>query len=310
MKYFEPFVTALVENVSSKEVPDKLDIVLEGGAMNGAYHAGALCYLQALQSAGKTNISRLSGVSCGALAAAVYLGKDLDSLEESYKRLQNCLLSYGNFSVLRECIDDFVSTITDERLKGLNGRLFISYVDLKTQKRVVVSEYPTREILAESLQKTAHLPAFIDGTVTTKDKCIDGGVPYIFPNDDDKRGLDNYKTLYLRLTTFNMIKDAISTKGEDNVARRAVEGIQRTHDLFKQGRSNEYASLVENWSRQELMKYSLLSFAWWLVSYVIYILTWIYEDVLPISVKEHTVVRRLTNGFAELWGDYLCRFIT
>ena len=32
MKYMEPFVDALITNVGDREVPNKLDVVLEGGA--------------------------------------------------------------------------------------------------------------------------------------------------------------------------------------------------------------------------------------------------------------------------------------
>lgn len=309
MKYMEPFVEALVANVSDRDVPRKLDVVLEGGALNGAYQAGALCYLRALEKANKTQIARISGVSCGALVGAVFMTLDLDSLEAFYTRLADSLLSTGDFSTLRACVDEFTGKIDDATVASLTGRLFISYVDLNTQKRVVVSEYKSKTELADVLVKSAFLPGFIDGRMTTDDKCIDGGVPYIFPNDVEKRSTTEYRTLYLKLSSLSMLKDAISTKGEVNMARRAIEGIQRTHDMFKQRRGNEIASIVEDWTRVDVIKFSVISLVWWLVSYSVYVLTWFYEDCVPQSVKDHKATLRAKSLCSEMWSDYICRML-
>lgn len=309
MKYMEPFVDALITNVGDHEVPNKLDVVLEGGALNGAYQAGALCYLRALEKAGKTKIMRISGVSCGALVGAVFLALDLDSLEEFYNRLINSLLSVGSFSSLQSCTNDFVSRIDDAKVKSLTGRLFVSYVDLETQKRVVVSEYNSKQELADILVKSSFLPGFIDGRMTTADNCIDGGVPYIFPNDAEKRSDSNYKTLYLKLTSLSIFKNAISTRGELNMARRAIEGIQKTHDLLKQRKANEIASIVEDWSRIDVIKFTLMSLVWWLVSYSVYVLTWLYDDCVPPCVKEHKATLRAKSLCGEIWSDYICRML-
>ena len=51
------------------------------------------------------------------------------------------------------------------------------------------------------------------------------------------------------------------------MARRAIEGIQKTHDLLKQRKANEIASIVEDWSRIDVIKFTLMSLVWWLVSY-------------------------------------------
>lgn len=309
MKYMEQFVEALVTNVSEREVPREIDVVLEGGAMNGAYQAGALCYLRELEKAGKTIIKRLSGVSCGALVGAVFLTLDLDSLEEFYKKLADSLLSVGNFSSLQTCVDEFMSRIDDKKVADLTGRLYISYVDLETQKRVIVSEYKNKAELGSVLVKTAFLPGFIDGRMMTQDKCIDGGVPYLFPNDAEKRGNPDYKTLYLKLTSLSMLKGAVSTRGELNMARRALEGIQKTHDLFKQRTANEFASIVEDWSHIDVIKFSVISLVWWLISYSVYVLTWIYDVYVPSTVKEHKAVLRAKNLCGEMWSDYICRLI-
>lgn len=305
----EPFVDALITNISNRDIPEKLDVVLEGGAMNGSYQAGSLCYLRALEKAGKTKIMRISGVSCGALVGAVFLALDLNSFEEFYKKLTDSLLSVGNFSSLQATVDDFIAKIDDAKATSLSNRLYISYVDVSTQKRVVISHYDNKKMLGNVLLKTAFLPGFIDGRMMTNDKCIDGGVPYLFPNDIEKRTDYNYKTLYIKLSSLSLLKDAISTKGELNMARRAIEGIQKTHDLFKQRKSNELASIVEDWSRIDVIKFTVISIIWWLVSYSVYFLSWVYDDIIPLSIKEHKASMRAKGLCSEIWSDYICRLI-
>lgn len=308
MKYLEPFVDALVTNILNDEVPEKLDIVLEGSGMNGGYEIGSLCYLKALEKSKKTKIMRISGVSCGALIGAVFLTLDLDVLEEFYIKMINTILSFGNFCTLEKYINEFVNKLDDEKLKLLNKRLYISYVDLNTLKRVVVSNYKSKEYLKDILIKTAFIPGLIDGSLT-KERCIDGGIPYIFPNDIEKRQTGNYKTLYIRITSLKMLKNAICTKGEFNSARRSIDGIQYTHDLFKQKKSNEFASIVENWTKYEIIQYTFMSIVWWFITYLTFLIHWIYNDIIPLNIKEHKITLRMKGMAQEIWLNYLDRLI-
>lgn len=308
MKYLETFVENLVTGINETEIPRQVDIVLEGGAMNAAYHIGSLCYLKTLEKANKIIVKRISGVSCGALISIFYLTNSLDNVEDYYNKLSNCLTSTGNFSCLKETIDAFLKDIADETIKNFSNRLFISYVDLNTQKRVVVSEFNNKEELAEILFKSSFIPGIIDGRITTNDKCIDGGFPYIFPNDIDKRSNPTYKTLYLRLTSLEILKDIISTKGELNISRRAIDGIQKTHDLFKWKTSNNIASFVEDWTTFEIVKHSAMNVSWWILVYFIHYVVVIYEKI-PESIKEYNTTKRVVNIVIDTWNDYISRLV-
>lgn len=308
MKYLETFVDNLVIGLDETTIPREIDIVLEGGALNAAYHIGSLCYLKKLEQENKIKIKRLSGVSCGALISVFYLTIGFENVEAYYNKLSNCLTNTGNFSCLKETIDSFLTSISDEQISKLNNRLFISYVDLNTQKRIVVSEFNTKEELADTLFKSSFIPGLIDGRIKTNDNCIDGGFPYIFPNDINKRNNPNYKTLYLKLTSLEILKDIVSTKGEVNIARRAVEGIQKTHDLFKYKTSNNIASFVEDWSTVEIIKHSTLNISWWVLVFVIHYVVVIY-DLIPENIKKHNTTKRITNIIIDLWNDYLSRLI-
>lgn len=309
MKYLETFINALAINIHNNEIPDKLDIVLEGGAINGSIHIGALCYLKELEKMNKTKIMRISGVSCGALIGSLFLLIDLETIEKYYLKMADCLVSFGNFSCLEKYLDEMLEKVEDDKIKALTDRLFISYTDLKTQERVVVSEFKTKDDLKNALFKSAFLPGLINGSIMTEDRCIDGGLPYIFPNSLLRRKTPEYKTLYLRLLSLDTFVNSISVRGEINGSRRAVEGIQHVHDLFKLKKPNKYASIAEDWTKLNIIQYFAINFIWWSISYLTILLDWFYTEILPNKIKEHTLTIRFKCLISNLWVDYISRLL-
>jgi predicted patatin/cPLA2 family phospholipase len=303
MKYLEPFVHALMEGLSTSNLPKKLDIVLEGGALNGAYEAGVLCYVKEMEKRKMLTVEKISGVSCGALIGMLYLTSQLESLEEFYGQLSSSLLESGNFSNLEKVIEKGVENVNEATLAKLNDRLFITYVNLTDHSRCVVSQFKTKEELAECLKKSSYLPYFIDGKSSTNDLCIDGGTPFLFPFDNEKRRNPSYKTLYVKLTSFRLLKEALSVKAEMNVATRAVDGIQKTHNLLKHHEKNDLVSFVEDWKTSDYLISASTRLIWYVLSYFIQIMIEILHR-LPDEVKHSRVVTRASQLFKELWKDY------
>jgi len=303
MKYLEPFVNAFIEGLDVSDIPKKLDIVLEGGALNGAYEAGVLCYIKELEKRKMLSVEKISGVSCGALIAMLYLTSQLESLEDFYAQLSNSLLESGNFSNLEGLIDKAVSNVSDEMLVALKHRLFITYVNLTDQSRCIQSEFTSKKELAECLKKSSYLPYFIDGNTTTNDLCIDGGTPYLFPFDKEKRSNHSYRTLYVKLTSFRLLKEALSVKAEVNVATRAVEGIQKIHNLLKHHERNDLVSFVEEWGTRDYIMSATTRIVWYIISYLFRIIIEIINR-LPTEVKDSTPIIRASHLIKELWRDY------
>lgn len=303
MKYLEPFLNALLENLHDDKVPSRIDVVLEGGALNGAYEAGVMCYIRELERRKKTQVVRISGVSCGALIAVLYLTSKIDKIDELYSKLTENLLDSGTFDKLHEIIHGVLGDVSDEDAKSLTGRLFVTYMDLTSQSRQVVSEYNTKNDLIEVLKKSSYLPGFIDGELLTADQCMDGGTPYVFPFDIEKRKDNNYKTLYVKLSSLNLLREALSTKSDLNVARRAVEGIQRTHDLLKDKQSNQLVSFVEDWTFKDYSINSVGRLVWLLMTIIVRI-TVVLLAYIPSDVKQSGIYRRLTSLFKEMWIDF------
>lgn len=303
MKYLEPYVNALLEGIINCDIPKKLDIVLEGGALNGAYEAGVLCYVKELEKRNLLSVERISGVSCGALIGMLYLSSQLESLEEFYIQLSSSFLEAGNFANLELLIDKAVENVSDDMLSKLNDRLFITYVNLKDNSRCTTSTFPSKTKLAECLKKSSYLPYFIDGNTSTDDRCIDGGTPYLFPFDNEKRKNLSYRTLYVKLTSFRLLKEALSVRAEANVAARAVDGIQKTHNLLKHREKNDLVSFVEDWGTCDYLMSASSRIIWYIVSYIVRLLIEM-ADKLPEDVKHSTLVSRITQLIKEIWKDY------
>lgn len=308
MKYLEPFVNALLEGLSTCELPKKLDIVLEGGALNGAYEAGVLCYLKELEKRKMLIVERISGVSCGALIGMLYLTSQLESLEQFYLQLSSSFLEAGNFANLESLIDKAVENVSDSMLSKLNNKLFITYVNLKDHSRCVKSNFADRKDLADCLKKSSYLPYFIDGNSTTNDMCIDGGTPYLFPFDNEKRKNHLYRTLYVKLTSFRLLKEALSVKAEANVAARAVDGIQKTHNLLKHREKNDLVSFVEDWNTSDYLISASTRVIWYILSYIVTLLIAV-ANRLPEDIKRSTPVLRATQLVKEIWKDYAHRIL-
>ncbi len=69
------YIHALFEIVDKKDIPNEIDLVLDGGAFNGAYLLGALYYLKEMEKKQLLSINRISGCSVGACGAILYLSK-------------------------------------------------------------------------------------------------------------------------------------------------------------------------------------------------------------------------------------------
>jgi hypothetical protein len=176
-------------------------------------------------------------------------------------------------------------------------------MDLRTQARQIVSEFTSKEHLSETLKKSSYLPGFINGEFMTSDECIDGGTPYVFPFDIEKRKDEHYRTLYVKLSSFGLLREALSAKSDINVASRAVEGIQRVHDLLKTKHANKLVSFVEDWTITDYSMNSAGRFLWLIITYIVHLIV-LMSSYFPVEVKQSPIYRRLTCLMKELWTDF------
>lgn len=315
MTYLEPYIEALFKSLIKGDVPDEIDLILEGGSFNCSYHIGILTYLRYLEEKNITKIRRISGVSGGALIGFMYLINNLNKIDRFYNDLTKCFSENGNlkkvFELLDECLEDMKDKDGNYDLKKINKKLYISYIDIKTCKRVVISEFNSIEELKNALLNSSHLPFIINGKMISTTNGFDGGLPYIFPINNNKM-FDvinkTHKTLYINLTSFDKIKGTLSTVETIDGANRAVEGIQQLQNLFKTKKNNKIASYVEDWNYYD---YSIQSFKylfWWIIVIIIEVFDIIIKNI-PSSIKENGIIKRLKYILYELWIDYGNRII-
>ena len=80
LTYFNSYIYALTQNLNQKLIPENINVIVDGGAFNGAYAIGTLLYLKQLEKQKLTTINKVSGTSIGAILSFLFI---TDSLFEN-----------------------------------------------------------------------------------------------------------------------------------------------------------------------------------------------------------------------------------
>ena len=70
------YLHTLIENLDKKNIPKEIDLILDGGAFNGAFQYGILLYIKELETLKLLNVDKISGCSVGALLGTLYFNKE------------------------------------------------------------------------------------------------------------------------------------------------------------------------------------------------------------------------------------------
>ena len=109
LKSLKKYIHSLIENINKEIIPKNIDLILDGGAFNGAYQYGSLLYLKELEKLQYTNINRISGCSVGAILATVYLTQNLDKSYSIYNKFISSFRKTCDLRELSNIITDFVN---------------------------------------------------------------------------------------------------------------------------------------------------------------------------------------------------------
>lgn len=224
----------LIENLEQKNFNYNIDLVLEGGCMNGAYELGGLMLLKELEKKGKLKVKRLSGASVGSFISLLYALDKLDCYIDSYKEWRDKFNETIQLDNLGKLLIEVCSDISDDTFKSLQkNKLFITYYDVKTKQCILKKEYITRKELCESILKSCHLPYLINGEPffkTDEGEYLDGGLPYIFKLRKDV----DIKVLYMKLARISKLGSIFNVSGEENMDARVLEGLLDTYNFFNE----------------------------------------------------------------------------
>lgn len=260
---FNKQIGLMIDNLEKLPALGDVNLVFEGGSLNGYYLLGVAMFLKELERRGAMRVMKVSGTSIGAYVAFHYLNDTLSTAYSHSLYAKQSFIERLNLSYYKEAVSSDVSGVN---LDTLNGRLFVTYYEvIPERKRVVQSEYADVSKLRDALCATAYLPVLMDGGMTYscdggRRQRIDGGLPFLFED----------KTLYVKLSGLNKLGNMFSHRGEKNGRGRVCEGIVSAYNFFLYGETgSDMCSWLHNWSVSDRIVYGMKEVFFLIVSLVI-----------------------------------------
>lgn len=287
----------LIENIPSHNIPPTLNIVLEGGCMNGAFEIGGLMLIKQMEKQNKLKINKISGVSVGSYAAFLYLTDNLDLYVSTYNEMKSNFKNTLKLNTLYGQLKEITQNLTDKEFSSLqNNKLFISFYNISTGMQQIKQKYSDRDDLVNSILKSCHIPFLIDGNCFYKSDgidYIDGGVPYIPPTNQPLQTLSPTppRTLYMTLTRADKVKTTLNVKDEKTIHGRILEGIIDTYNFFLKSSPTPMCSYVELWSLQNRLTYKIYNYLYKFFIYGI-IMTKIFTNIL-IKIHKNILINTI-----------------
>lgn len=240
--YVDKLIDNLPDYIKNQTSPTKLDIVLDGGVFNGSYLIGALYFLKEMEKRNYVIVDRISGCSIGSIAAFLYTIDGLDLFETFYGTACNHLKKDFNLKFLKELKSYVKDRIPDDICKKVNGKLFVTFYNIKKGKKIVKSKFKTVDSIITSLIRSSFVPFLIDGNLLLERKYIDGINPFVFQPEKDK------KILYLDLFGYDKITNLLNVKNEKTNFHRILSGLLDIHNFYIKQSNTPMCSYVNDWS--------------------------------------------------------------
>jgi len=250
MKDINPHINHLIDELPFDK-PTVLDLVFEGGLFNGSYLIGALYYLRELERRRHISIDRISGCSVGSLTALVYFSNTYHLLEPIYKLTYRHFKKTNNVNIFKHIFYQLRPHLTPAVMNILNGRLFITYYNIKYNEQIIRHKYRSVDDLLDVVRKSCYCPYVVDHSFLYKKKYVDGFYPYIFPPVAGK------EVMYFNIHRFDKLFQGISIKNEKTNYGRIMAGVIEAHTFFMYGHSTSICSFVGDWSMVDYVEHYL-----------------------------------------------------
>jgi len=249
MKDLTPYINHLIDELPLTSSTTVLDLVFEGGLFNGSYLIGALYYLRELERRKYVSIDRISGCSVGSLTALVYFSNTYHLLEPIYKLTYRHFKKTNNVNIFKHIFDQLRPHLTPAVMSILNGRLFITYYNIKYNEQIVRHKYKSVDDLLDTIRRSCYCPYVVDHSFLYKKKYVDGFYPYIF------RPVANKQIMHFNIHRFDKLFQGISIKNEKTNYGRIITGVIEAHTFFAYGRSTSICSFINDWSIIDYAEY-------------------------------------------------------
>jgi len=279
-------IDKLIENLIDFPSNHTLDIVFEGGLFNGSYLIGALYYLKQLEEKKYIKINRISGCSIGALISLIYYTENYSLPDIIYKITYRHFKKKLNVNIFTEIFDKIRPSLTNDVMRKINGKFFITYYNVKQNKQIVKNTYKDADELFEIIRRSCHCPYVVDNNFLYKDKYVDGFHPYIFKDDLTLTS----RILYLNIHNFDKLTHSISIKNEKTNYTRILCGILDIHTFFMTNNSTSMCSYVNEWSIFEQMNSLAFIVILKMITYLIHKI-YLLNDVIQKSNKYNKSIK-------------------
>ena len=285
------YVIKLIENlpddIKNVNEPIKMDLVLDGGIFNGSYHVGALYFLKEMENRKYIKIERISGCSVGSIVGFLYFIDSLDLMPKLYDLINKEFRQTYNLKLITELKKHLSEHIPNDICERVNGRLYITYNNIKKGTKPVKSVYKDADDIINTIIKSSYIPYLIDGNILYENKSVDGITPFIFKEREKK-------ILYLDLFGSDKLGNLLNVKNEKSNYHRILSGLLDIHSFFIKKSNTPMCSYVNDWSYSNICFNHIKTIIERICIYLIHVLIFIKTNI-SAQFKETVLYKILSK---------------
>ena len=284
------YVIKLIENlpdeIKNVKEPMVIDLVLDGGVFNGSYHVGALYFLKEMENRKYIKINRISGCSVGSIVGFLYFIDSLDLMSKFYEVINTEFRQTYSLGFIKNMKKYLGDRVPDDICEKVNGRLYITYNNIKKGTKPVKSVYKNIDDIINTIIKSSYIPYLIDGNVLYENKCIDGITPFIFKERERK-------ILYLDLFGSDKVGNLLNVKNEKTNYHRILSGLLDIHSFFIKQSNTPMCSYVNNWTYSNICFNYIKTIIEKICIYLIHVLIYLKKHISD-EFKESVIYKILS----------------
>jgi len=289
--YVIKLIDNLPDEIKNVKQPKVIDLVLDGGIFNGSYLVGALYFLKEMEKRNYIKIDRISGCSIGSIAAFLYYIDELEMMSKLYDIVKHDFSKTYKLKTVIELKKHLIECIPDNICEKVNGKLFITYHNIKKGTKPVKSKYKDIDDIINTIIRSSYIPFLVDGKILYDNKAIDGINPFIFSKEPNK------KILYLDLFGYDKIGNLLNVKNEKTNMHRILSGLLDIHTFFIKQSNTQMCSYVNDWNITNRLfiyfKLVIEKICVYATIYSIYL-----HKLLPVEFRD-TVLYKILNKITQ-----------
>ena len=276
-------IANLPDNITNVKEPLVIDLVMDGGAFNGSYLAGALYFLKEMERRKYIKIGRISGSSVGSIVGFLYYIDGLHLMPSLYEKMTAGFRQTHNLKLIKDLKILLGNSIPDDICQIINNKLFITYHNIKKRTKPVKYTYKNVDDILNTLIKSAYVPFLIDGNLLYKNKYIDGLFPFIFKEQKQK-------ILYLDLFGYDKITGILIVKNEKSNYHRIISGLLDIHAFYTKQTSTQMCSYVNDWSIIDRSRNYLRVLIEKIILFFVYAIIFVNKTV-AVEIKQNIIYK-------------------